>query len=198
MLPHGDSKIAVISPHFVWNYIIVGNGYVTPVLRAHLGEFCWHQRPKILERHMALHRNQYIHTLSNLRPFLCVYLLTFSEQRLIVDSIPCSHNIHTSKMIVPPNQGCRVGADYIGWTFLWTSILLWTEARFHSVSFSKPNPVWFGKETPKKCVGFSKPIPVWFGKKKWNFARRRFQTKFKLVWKKLMTIVNLMKIPNKI
>ena len=71
-------------------------------------------------------------------------------------------------------------------------------ARFHSVSFSKPNPVWFGKDTPKKCVGFSKPIPVWFGKKKWNFARRRFQTKFRLVWKKLMTIVNLMKIPNQI
>ena len=71
-----------------------------------------------------------------------------------------------------------------------------SSARFHSVSFSKPNPVWFGKDTPKKCVGFSKPIPVWFGKKKWNFARRRFQTKFRLVWKKLMTIVNLMKTDN--
>ena len=54
-----------------------------------------------------------------------------------------------------------------------------TAARFHSVSFSKP-------------------IPVWFGKKKWNFARRRFQTKFRLVWKILMTIVNVLKIPNQI
>ena len=41
-----------------------------------------------------------------------------------------------------------------------------TDATFHSVSFSKPNPVWFGKVTPKNCVRFSKPIPVWFGKKK--------------------------------
>ena len=95
----------------------MGNGYVTPVLRAHLGEFCWHQRPKILERHIALHRNQCIQTSSNVQPFLSVYLLTYSEQRLIVDSIHCSYNIHTSKMIVPPNQGCMVGADYIGWTF---------------------------------------------------------------------------------
>ena len=39
-------------------------------------------------------------------------------------------------------------------------------ATFHSVSFSKPNPVWFGKVTPKNCVQFSKPIPVWFEKKK--------------------------------
>ena len=73
-----------------------------------------------------------------------------------------------------------------------------TAATFHSVPFSKPNPVWFGKDTPEKCVGFSKPIPVWFGKKNWDFARHRFQTKFRLVWKKLMTIVNLMKIPNQI
>ena len=56
-------------------------------------------------------------------------------------------------------------------------------ATFHSVSFSKPNPVWFGKVTPKNCVRFSKPIPVWFGKKKIDFARCRFQTKFRLVWK---------------
>ena len=73
-----------------------------------------------------------------------------------------------------------------------------TAARFHSVSFSKPNPVWFGKVTPKNCVRFSKPIPVWFGKKKIDFARRRFQTKFRLVWKILMTIVNVLKIPNQI
>ena len=39
-------------------------------------------------------------------------------------------------------------------------------ATFHSVTFSKPNPVWFGKVTPKKCEGFSKPFTVWFGKKK--------------------------------
>ena len=64
--------------------------------------------------------------------------------------------------------------------------------------FSKPNPVWFGKDTPKKCVGFSKPIPVWFGKKKIDFARHRFQTKFRLVWKILMTIVNVLKIPIRI
>ena len=71
-------------------------------------------------------------------------------------------------------------------------------ATFYSVSFSKPNPVWFGKVTPKNCVQFSKPIPVWFGKKKNDFARRRFQTKFRLVWKILMTIVNVLKIPNQI
>ena len=71
-------------------------------------------------------------------------------------------------------------------------------ATFYSVSFSKPNPVWFGKVTPKNCVRFSKPIPVWFGKKKIDFARRRFQTKFRLVWKILMTIVNVLKIPNQI
>ena len=45
---------------------------------------------------------------------------------------------------------------------------------------------------------FSKPIPVWFGKIKTDFARRRFQTKFRLVWKILMTIVNVLKIPNQI
>ena len=71
-----------------------------------------------------------------------------------------------------------------------------TAATFHSVSFSKPNPVWFGKVTPKNCVQFSKPIPVWFGKKKIDFARHRFQTKFRLVWDNLMTIVNFLKIPN--
>ena len=74
----------------------------------------------------------------------------------------------------------------------------YTQARFHSVSFSKPNPVWFGKVTPKNCVQFSKPIPVWFGKKKIDFARRRFPTKFRLVWKILMTIVNVLKIPKQI
>ena len=47
-------------------------------------------------------------------------------------------------------------------------------------------------------VSFSKPIPVWFGKIKTDFARRRFQTKFRLVWKILMTIVNVLKIPNQI
>ena len=73
-----------------------------------------------------------------------------------------------------------------------------TAATFHSVSFSKPNPVWFGKVTPKNCLKFSKPIPVWFGKKKNDFARGRFQTKFRLVWKILMTIVNVLKIPNHI
>ena len=72
------------------------------------------------------------------------------------------------------------------------------KATFYSVFFSKPNPVWFGKVTPKNCVRFSKPIPVWFGKKKIDFARRRFQTKFRLVWKILMTIVNVLKIPNQI
>ena len=41
-----------------------------------------------------------------------------------------------------------------------------TAAKFYSVSFYKPNPLWFGKITPKKCVGFSKPILVWFGNKK--------------------------------
>ena len=42
------------------------------------------------------------------------------------------------------------------------------------------------------------PIPVRFGKKKNDFARRRFETKFRLVWKILMTIVNVLKIPNQI
>ena len=78
-----------------------------------------------------------------------------------------------------------------------------SQATFHSVSFSKPNPVWFGKVTPKNCVQFSKPIPVWFGKKKlilqdadskpnsdwfgkfwWPLSMSwKFQTKFSLVWK---------------
>ena len=71
-------------------------------------------------------------------------------------------------------------------------------ATFHSVSFFKPNPVWFGKVTLKNCVRFSKPLPVWFGKKEIDFARRSFQTKFRLVWKILMTIVNVLKIPNQI
>ena len=73
-----------------------------------------------------------------------------------------------------------------------------TAATFHSVPFSKQNPVWFGKVTPKNCVRFSKPIPVWFGKKNIDFAKRRFQTKFRLVWKVLMTIVNILKIPIRI
>ena len=71
-------------------------------------------------------------------------------------------------------------------------------ATFYSASFSKPNPVWFGKVAPKKRVEFSKPIPAWFGKKKINFVRRRFQTKCRLVWKILMTIANALKIPNQI
>ena len=71
-------------------------------------------------------------------------------------------------------------------------------ATFYSVSFSESNPVWFGKVTPKNCIRFSKPIPVRFGKKKNDFARRRFQTKFRLVWKILMTIVNVLKITNQI
>ena len=73
-----------------------------------------------------------------------------------------------------------------------------TAATFYSASFSKPNPIGFGKATPKKYVGFSKPIPVWFGKKKIYFVRRRFQTKCRLVWKILMTIANALKIPNQI
>ena len=58
-----------------------------------------------------------------------------------------------------------------------------TAATFHSVSFSKPNPVWFGKVTPKNAYNFpnqlqfglerkkmiledadSKPNSDWFGK----------------------------------
>ena len=38
--------------------------------------------------------------------------------------------------------------------------MLGSAATFYSVSFSKPNPVWFGKVTPKNCIRFSKPIPV--------------------------------------
>ena len=44
-------------------------------------------------------------------------------------------------------------------------ILVCSAATFYSVSFSKPNPVWFGKGKPQKCVGFSKPITVWFRNK---------------------------------
>ena len=40
------------------------------------------------------------------------------------------------------------------------------------------------------------PSLVW--KEKNDFARRRFQTKFRLVWKILMTNVNVVKIPNQI
>ena len=89
------------------------------------------------------------------------------------------------------------------WANFKTCIEWVTDARFHSVSFSKPNPVWFGKVTPKNCVQFSKPIPVWFGKKKmilqdadskpnsdwfgkfwWPLSMSwKFQTKFSLVWK---------------
>ena len=81
-------------------------------------------------------------------------------------------------------------------TIAMAPLSVFSAATFYSVSFSKPNPVWFGKVTPKNCVQFSKPIPVWFGKKKIDFARRRFQTKFRLVWKILMTIINVLKIPN--
>ena len=79
----------------------------------------------------------------------------------------------------------------------------YSAAIFHSVSFSKPNPVWFRIVTPKNCIWFSKLIPVWFGKKKmvlqnadskpnsdwfgkfwWPLSLSwKFQTKFSLVWK---------------
>ena len=54
----------------------------------------------------------------------------------------------------------------------WVKLRPCNTAIFYSASFSKPNPVWFGKVTPKNCVRFSKPIPIWFGKKKIDFARR--------------------------
>ena len=76
MLPHGDSKIAAITSHFVWSYIIVGNGYATPVLGAHFREFCCHQRPKILERHKALHRNHLINAYI-LHPMFNLFFLFF-------------------------------------------------------------------------------------------------------------------------
>ena len=121
----------------------------------------------------------------------CTFIRTKLSIR--VKMIPLFISIHSFD--------CFVGTTHAFYLFAnWYQMLLidCNAATFHSVSFSKPNPVWFGKDTPKKCVGFSKPIPVWFGKKNWYFARRRFQTKFRLVWKKLMTIVNLMKIPNQI
>ena len=71
-----------------------------------------------------------------------------------------------------------------------------TAATFHSVPFSKPNTVWFGKVTPKKCEGFSKPIPVWFGKKKTDFAR--FLNQIQIGLEILMTFVKALKIPNQI
>ena len=67
-------------------------------------------------------------------------------------------------------------------------------ATFHSVTFSKPNPVWFGKVTPKNCVRFSKPIPAWFGKKN-DFQDTDSKPNwdwFGTIW----TIVNVLKIPN--
>ena len=67
---------------------------------------------------------------------------------------------------------------------------------FSVLSQTKSSLVW--KVTPENCVRFSKPIPVWFGKIKTDFARHRFQTKFRLVWEILMTIVNVLKIPNQI
>ena len=70
--------------------------------------------------------------------------------------------------------------------------------QLHFIQCPFPNQIQFSleKDTPKNCIRFSKPIPVWFGKKKIVFARRRFQTKFRLVWKILMTIVNVLKVPN--
>ena len=82
-------------------------------------------------------------------------------------------------------------------------------ATFYSVSFSKPNPVWFVKVIPKHCVRFSKPIPVWFGKKKSWFCKTQipnqiqiglenfddhlsFQTKLELVWKIVRRTLNKM------
>ena len=53
-------------------------------------------------------------------------------------------------------------------------------ATFHSVSFSKPNPVWFGKVTPKNCVRFSKPIPIWFGKKKNWFCKTQIPNQIQI------------------
>ena len=59
------------------------------------------------------------------------------------------------------------------------AVIVSSQVTCYSAAFSKLNPVWFGKGLPKKCVGFSKPIPVWCGKAN-DFARRRFQTKFRL------------------
>ena len=57
-----------------------------------------------------------------------------------------------------------------------------TAATFYSVSFSKPNPVWFGKVTPKKCFWFSKPIPLWFGKKKIDTDSKPNSDWFGTIW----------------
>ena len=71
-------------------------------------------------------------------------------------------------------------------------------ATFCSASFSTPNPVWFEKVTPQKCVRFSKTSMALVWREKILFARHRFPTQFRLVWKIFMTIVNGLKIPSHI
>ena len=66
-----------------------------------------------------------------------------------------------------------------------------------SVLFQTISSLVWKRYTQKLCTIFQ-TIPVWFGKITTDFARRRFQTKFRLVWKILMTIVNVLKIPNQI
>ena len=71
----------------------------------------------------------------------------------------CAQEAKSIEIILDPVQNC-------------------TAARFYSVSFSKPNPVWFGKDTPKKL-------------------RRIFQTNSSLVWKEKMEFCKT-QIPNQI
>ena len=65
------------------------------------------------------------------------------------------------------------------------------------ISFSVQTGFGLEKLNPKIAYDF--PNQFQFGlEKKIDFARRRFQTKFRLVWKILMTIINVLKIPNQI
>ena len=84
-------------------------------------------------------------------------------------------------------------------TALYDSLNMVAAVMLHLIQCPFLNQIQFGLEKlhPILCM-ISKPIPVWFGKKKIDFERRRFQTKFRLVWKILMTIVNVLKIPNQI
>ena len=64
------------------------------------------------------------------------------------------------------SSGAEIAFTILLATSIGDTVTQCTAATFHSVYFSKPNSVWFGKFIPKKCEGFYKPIPVWFGNKK--------------------------------
>merc|ERR1711994_678366 len=70
----------------------------------------------------------------------------------------------------------------------------------HFIQCPFPNQIQFGLEKlhPKIAYNFSNQFQFGLERKKIDFTRRNFQTKFRLVWKILMTIINVLKIPNQI